>query len=97
MPESPAEHWIRLVFGIYYYILVARMVLSWMSLSSQRGIASSIGLVVYQLTEPLLRPIRKLLRPYQGSMPLDFSPLVLMVLLGIVAQVLVQLAHSVGL
>ena len=41
------------------------------------------------MLEPLLAPIRTWLRPDQGGMPLDLSPMLLMLLLGLL-QALVR-------
>ena len=82
---------VALVFQVYFLVLLARVILSWMNLSSQRGIASNIGLVVYRLTEPLLNPIRSWLRPYQRNTPMDFSPLVLWLALSVIEQLLLHL------
>jgi YggT family protein len=68
---------------------MARVILSWVSLSAVRGgILAKIAPPIYALTEPLLRPIRRALAPYQRNMPLDFSPLVLFMLIGLVQSIL---------
>jgi YggT family protein len=81
---------VALIFNIYTLILLARIVLSWMPLTSQRGPAAEFARVVYSLTEPLLRPIRNALRPYQGSMPLDFSPMLLFLLLSVIQGIILR-------
>lgn len=93
----PLSGLVSLIFQIYFLIVLARVILSWMSLSKQRGIAASFGLIVYKLTEPLLRPIRNVLRPYQGSIPVDFSPLVLFLLLQVVESLLLRMLVTAGL
>lgn len=93
----PISGLVALIFQIYFVILFVRVILSWMSLSSQRGIAGGLGLIVYQVTEPLLRPIRNALRPYQGSVPVDFSPLILWLILSVLEQLLLRMLGTVGL
>lgn len=88
---------VALVFQAYFLVLFVRVILSWMNLSSQRGIASSIGPVVYRLTEPLLGPIRNWLRPHMRNTPVDFSPLVLWLALSVVEQFLLRLLAGAGL
>lgn len=63
-------------------ILLVHCVLSWMSTGN-----AVIQAVFYQLTAPLLRPVRKFI-PLLGGV--DLSPIVLMVVLQIVA---IMLAH----
>jgi len=60
---------------VYEIILLARILLSWIQGPNPRGQLSGF---VYALTEPLLAPLRNLLR---NMGPLDFSPLVLILLL----------------
>jgi YggT family protein len=93
----PISGLLALAFQAYFIILLVRVILSWMSLSSQRGIAANIGLVVYNLTEPLLRPVRNALRPYQGRSGIDFSPLVLWLVLSVVEQLALRLLAGMGL
>lgn len=94
-----------LVFQVYFMVLLARVVLSWMSLSSQRSVSNTrygppafdIAHLLYRLTEPLLRPIRNFLRPHMRNAPLDLSPLVLWLALSVVEQVLLRLLAGAGL
>jgi YggT family protein len=82
---------IYIVFQTYYFVLLARVVMSWVRLPSSHPVMSTLGPIVYGLTEPLLRPIRNLLRPYQGGVPIDFSPLLLMLAIGLVQGLLMRL------
>ena len=64
------------------FILLARVLMSWVD-PTFRG---PVGRFLYETTEPLLAPIRRIL-PTTGMM--DFSPLVLLIVLGIVMRLLV--------
>lgn len=86
-----------LAFDIYFLILLARVIMSWMSLRSQRGLLASAGLIVYKLTEPLLQPIRRALQPYQGRAGIDFSPLALYLVLSVARNILVPALYRYGL
>ncbi len=66
----------------YMVVLFARVVLSWVRLPY-----SPITQVIYLLTEPVLRPIRRRL-PY--SLGIDFSPMIVFVLLIVFQMVVVQ-------
>ncbi|WP_341503004.1 YggT family protein [Gallaecimonas sp. GXIMD4217] len=61
---------IQNIFDLVLYVVIAGVILSWV-MQGYNPIAMAIG----QLTEPLLRPIRRLL-PNLGG--LDFSPMVLL-------------------
>ncbi len=80
-----------LIFRMYYLVLFARIIFSWLRLPSNHPVMRTVGPVIYGLTEPLLRPIRNALRPYQGSMPLDFSPLLLYLGLEMIRALLVRM------
>nr|WP_136250372.1 YggT family protein [Ningiella ruwaisensis] len=56
------------IFDVVFYILIIRAILSWVS---QGG--NPIEMVMYQLTEPLLAPIRRIIPPMGG---LDLSILI---------------------
>lgn len=75
---------VLLVLQIYQFILLARVLLSWFPDINR---SNPIVQLLYDVTEPVLRPIRNAL-PQTGMM--DFSPLV--VFLGI--SVLMTLVRS---
>lgn len=73
---------LMLVLNIYTYIIVASAIFSWLYafgiINTGNQAISMIGRSLYQLTEPALAPIRRIM-PNLGG--LDLSPVVL--LLGI--------------
>ncbi len=79
---------VQLLFELYALVLFVRVMLSWIQIDPDNPLAR----IVYQLTEPLLAPIRQLLP--QGS-GLDFSPIVAFIALLIVEQIVVTLLRSV--
>ena len=82
---------IHLVFTAFYVILLARVILSWVPISSRSAALLELRSFCYRITDPLLQPIRRLLAPYQRSSPMDFSPLILIVLLSIAERILLRL------
>ena len=52
----------------YFFLIIVGVVLSWLG----RGVRHPFVPLVYQLTEPVLRPIRKVIPPIAG---IDLSPL----------------------
>ncbi len=64
---------------IVFFIVIAHVILSWLVafevVNTRQPIVSQIGRTLYQLTEPMLRPIRKVL-PDMGG--IDLSPIVLL-------------------
>lgn len=70
------------VITIYIWVLIASAVMSWLIafniVNSYNKIVASIGELLYRLTEPALRPIRKVI-PNLGG--IDISPVILILLL----------------
>ncbi|MFO7681991.1 MAG: YggT family protein [Chloroflexota bacterium] len=69
---------INWIFNIIIILIFARFVISWVRPDPYHPTWGKVVQVVYQLTEPLLAPIRRLL-PATGM--IDWSPMIL--LLGI--------------
>ena len=57
---------------VYYIVLFARVILSWFPLQPGTAMAS-IASIVYQLTEPVMGPVRRII-PTVGM--IDISPIV---------------------
>lgn len=68
---------------VYFFVLFARIILSWFPL--QPGTAlSAVHRILYDVTEPVLAPVRGLIPPIGGSgMALDLSPIIVFVGLSI--------------
>ena len=73
---------LQLVFGIYEWVLIIRVIISWVNADSYNPIVQFI----YNITEPVLQPIRKML----PSLAIDFSPLIVFLLLKFIRQFLIS-------
>lgn len=71
---------------VIYILLLIRIVLSWIG----RGWDNGFTQFVHQVTEPLLAPIRTLLQKLGIGGMLDFSPIVLLLLV----QMVVYMVHA---
>jgi len=80
---------INLLTEVLFFAILIRAILSWF----MPGDASGIGRVLYDITEPVLAPIRRILPPLGG---IDFSPIVGMVLIQVVGNILIQLLSQTG-
>lgn len=82
---------ISTIIQIYIYILIASAVLSWLIafnvVNVRNQVVATIAEALWRLTEPALRPIRKVL-PNLGG--LDLSPVVLILLLIFVQNLLYE-------
>ncbi|MEO6345139.1 MAG: YggT family protein [Candidatus Limnocylindria bacterium] len=82
--ESVLVNFIRLFVTVLWFLLIARVVLSW---TNPRG-GGGLVAFIYQATEPILAPIRRVLPATSG---VDFAPLVAMLLLGVILRVVVRI------
>ena len=67
-----------IAFRVLFWIIIARVILSWIPMG---GRDNPIVNFIYEITEPILAPIRKLI-PIQ--LPLDFSPIIALLLLRVI-------------
>ncbi len=67
---------LNFVVSAYTIVIVFRVILSWIQIPSLRPVA----VIVYKLTEPLLKPIRKYVPPHKMG-GLDVSPMILLIIL----------------
>jgi len=70
------------VISIYVWLLIAHAVLSWLVafgiVNRYNRVVATIGDFLWRITEPLLRPIRRVLPDLGG---IDISPVILILLL----------------
>ncbi len=70
---------VLIVLNLYTWVIIAMAVFSWLIafnvINHRNQAVSAIGNMLYQLTEPLLRPIRRAM-PNTGA--LDLSPIILL-------------------
>jgi YggT family protein len=85
---SPLATTIELIIQLYSFIVLARVLMSWVNIDPYSPLARAI----YNLTEPVLAPVRNILPPAAG---LDFSPIVVILLLQVVGQILVSMFSNV--
>jgi YggT family protein len=73
---------ISIVISIYIWVLIAQAVLSWLIVfgivNTRNRAVVTIGDMMWRLTDPALRPIRRILPDLGG---IDISPVVLILLL----------------
>lgn len=66
---------------IYQLVLLARVLISWVRVDPYHPAVQ----VLYQITEPVLEPIRRFMPQGMG---LDFSPVIAMILVQLVTEVI---------
>lgn len=67
------------LLGIYSWLIFARIIMSWVRVEPGTPVAS-IYSVIFNLTEPVLGPLRRAIPPVRmGMAALDLSPLIVFV------------------
>ena len=80
---------INTVINVYIWVLIAQVVLSWLVafnvINTRNRVVYLIGDFLHRLTEPVLRPIRRILPTLGG---LDISPVVLLLALSFIEDLI---------
>jgi YggT family protein len=80
---------ILLALQLYIYLLIAAAVLSWLIafnvVNTRNQVVAMIGDFLFRITEPALRPIRRLM-PNLGG--IDISPVILILLIILIENIL---------
>jgi YggT family protein len=79
-----------LLVKIYFFALLAMIILSWIA----PGSGNPAVYLLYQITEPVMAPVRRVLPPMGG---LDFSPILVFILINVVQIALRNFASGLGL
>ncbi len=79
------------VIDLYVWVIIISAVMSWLVafnvINSHNRFVATIGDMLYRLTEPALRPIRRFL-PNLGG--IDISPVILILLLVFLRNLLIE-------
>lgn len=78
---------IYFIINIYYYAIIASIIMSFVMLFSGNMNPHPILRVIWQLTEPVMAPVRKIIPPMGG---LDFSPIFIFIAIGLIQNLLIQ-------
>ena len=84
--------WLLLqVINIFVWLIILQVVLSWLIafnvINTSNRFVYMVGDFLYRITEPVMRPIRRILPSLGG---IDLSPLVLLLLLFFAQRLLVE-------
>jgi len=82
------------IIQIFIYLLIANAILSWLVafnvINTRNQFVASIGQFLYKITEPVLRPIRRIIPSFGG---IDVSPIVLILLLIFLQNLMFEYAY----
>ena len=80
------RYFIPLLFNLYSFLILARVLLSWINVSPYHPAV----VFIYEVTEPVLRPLRNIIPPI-GM--LDISPIAALILLQILESIILSLIN----
>jgi YggT family protein len=89
IPVIIAAKLLELLVWVYIFIIIIQAVISWI----QPGSYSPFTVLLYQLSDPLVRPIRRFI-PATGG--IDWSPLAILILLNLALMLLVAPLSDLG-
>lgn len=79
-----------LALRIYTWVVIAAAIFSWLYafgvVNPRNQFVAAIGRMLYQLTEPVLRPIRRFVPTFGG---LDVSPIILLLIIFLIERVII--------
>ncbi|MCG8414885.1 MAG: YggT family protein [Pseudomonadales bacterium] len=78
---------IYFIVNIYYYAIIASIIMSFVMLFSGNMNPHPLLRLIWQLTEPVMAPVRKVIPPMGG---LDFSPIFIFIAIGLIQNLLIQ-------
>ncbi len=89
-PFGPAITWgfigiLYFIIQIYYFALIASIIMSFVMMFSGNMNPHPILRLIWQLTEPVMAPVRRIIPPMGG---LDFSPIFIFIAIGIIQNFL---------
>jgi YggT family protein len=81
---------ILLALDIYWWLIIASAIFSWLFafnvINTRNQFVATVGDFLYRVTEPALRPIRRIMPDLGG---IDISPIILLLILFFVRQLIV--------
>jgi len=86
---STVAYFVWLIFQILTFAIFFRVILSWFMITpaSTSGFLVTIYQILFQITEPVLGPLRRII-PTIGMF--DISPIIAIILLQIIGEVLLR-------
>tara|TARA_B100001245_G_scaffold225620_1_gene200408 strand:+ start:315 stop:896 length:582 start_codon:yes stop_codon:yes gene_type:complete len=82
-------HLLKTILYIYLFIIIVQVIISWINPDAY----NPITMIMYQLSEPILRPVRRTI-PSAGGF--DFSPLIILVIINLLMILLISPLMDVG-
>lgn len=82
---------VRGLFTVLRWLIFARIIISFLQVVVRIDPYNAVIRFIYEITEPVMAPFRRIIPPLGG---MDFSPIVLFLVLQIVEGIVFQLLRS---
>lgn len=93
----PLLNTLMFALNIYIWILIANAIFSWLYafnvINTRNQFVNTIGRALYQMTEPVLRPIRRFMPDLGG---VDISPIVLVLIIYLIQQIIIYYLYPLA-
>ena len=76
-------HLLRMILYIYLFIILIQVIISWVNPNAYNPITA----IMHQVSEPILKPIRRLVPSVGG---LDFSPFIILVIINLLMMLIIS-------
>lgn len=94
----PILNTLMFALNIYIWILIANAIFSWLYafnvINTRNQFVNMIGRALYQMTEPVLRPIRRFMPDLGG---VDISPIVLVLIIYLIQQIIIYYLYPLAI
>ncbi len=81
---------LALTVNLYFFAIIINIILSWVA----PGTYHPAAVLLYQLTEPVMQPFRRIIPPMGG---IDLSPIIVFLMISILQILLKSMAQEAGL
>jgi YggT family protein len=86
---------INTVINLFIFVLIVQVIMSWLIafnvVNTRNRFVYMVADVAYKITEPVLRPIRRIMPSLGG---IDLSPVVVIILLGFIQRLIPSLLYG---
>lgn len=93
----PILNTLMFALNIYIWILIANAIFSWLYafnvINTRNQFVNMIGRALYQMTEPVLRPIRRFMPDLGG---VDISPIILVLIIYLIQQIIIYYLYPLA-
>jgi len=84
------------LLGIYKWVIIIAALISWVNPDPYNPIVRFL----YSVTDPVLRPVRRYMMRFMGSLPIDISPLIVIFIIIFcqmtIIRALIRVGYSLG-